>query len=603
MWGRLSTCGRLSIGLSVLCPLVAAAPPTFQLPNTITPRRHTVELTIDPARETFEGHIQIEVDLRVPSTEIWVNGKNLTISSATIVTPAGTLTPTVLTAAGEFIGLSLLVPLEGPATLDYRYQGRLDEKGLAGAYRRKSAAPGGASGDWYVFTTFTPIDARRAFPCFDEPRFKTPWSISIRTREGDRALSNGRELTVTGEPDGWKLTTFAETAPLPAEVVAFAVGPFDVLDGGTSGAATPIRVITAKGHASEGQAAARATAAVLPRLEAYTGIPYPYGKLDHIALPEESFGAVENPGLITYRSEGLLTPPGQNNPAKERAIRRLQAHEIAHQWFGNLVTQADWQDVWLSEGFATWLGTKVMDEEEPPERAHLAAILARERIMNADASPRTRPVRFRIGSREDALGVYDRMVYDKAAAVLLMLEAWIGEDKFREGLRAYLAAHRFGSASADDLALELAGAAGINPALVMHSLLDSTGVPAIHLQADCARRKLRITSTAAGPIPVCWRTDSAQRCAVAAAPSAEVELASCPAWLFPNSGGTGYYRTTWSPQQLAALPLDRLSAAERLTLVYDLKTQREIRSAAGILKRLSNDSQPEIAAAARIALK
>src|SRR5262249_50102593 len=157
------------------------------------------------------------------------------------------------------------------------------------------------------------------------------------------------------------------------------------------------RVITTRGRAEEGKAAADATAEVIRRLEAYTGVPYAFGKLDHVALPEGAFGAVENPGLITYRERGLLQPP--DKPATP-SIRALEAHEIGHQWFGNLVTQATWQDVWLSEGFATWIADKVMDQDQPAERAHLAAVAARERIMALDASRQTRPVRVEMDTRE-----------------------------------------------------------------------------------------------------------------------------------------------------------------------------------------------------------
>jgi alanyl aminopeptidase len=584
----------LSFSALICGPLFAAAP-SFLLPNDVVPLKHAVELTVDPSRDTFEGRMRIEVELRAPVTEVWVNGKDLVVKSASLNgTPH-----TVLGAGGEFIGLDLGTPVEGRAMLEFRYQGRLDEKGLAGPYRRKVA------NDWYAFTTFTPIDARRAFPCFDEPRFKTPWEISIRTRNADRTFSNGRQIEETPEVEGWKLSRFATTEPLPAEIVAFAVGPFDVLDGGIAGAATPVRVITARGHAAEGQAAARATTAVLPRLEAYTGIPYPFGKLDHIALPAESFGAVENPGLITYRSQALLAAPGQDSAEKTRAIRRLQAHEIGHQWFGNLVTQADWQEVWLSEGFATWLSAKMMDQEEPPERAHLAAITARQRIMAVDASPNTRPVRLAVSTRKSAGDVYNRMVYDKAASVLMMLEAWLGEEPFRKGLQMYLAAHRNGNATADDLAESLRGASGLDPAAVMHAFLDTTGVPGIRVEVDCTREKLRIVPTGSAPVPVCWRTDgTAPRCDVVDKPATEVDLDACPAWVYPNARGTGYYRTVWTTAQLRALNPDRLTPAERLSLAYDLRAQQTDRAAAAaMLKKLAADKQPEIAKAARDGVK
>jgi cytosol alanyl aminopeptidase len=574
---------------------------SFYLSNDAVPRKETVELTIDPARETFEGSVSIDVELRAPISIVWLNAKNLTIGSA-VVAQGETVRPAkVIPSSDERVGIDGGQPLGGPVTIRIAYQGRLDDKALSGPYRRKF------EGEWYAYTTFAPIEARRAFPCFDEPRFKTPWDISIRIKRGHKAFSNGQEISETEEPNGWKLVEFATTEPLPAEMVAFAVGPFDVDDGGVAGHGTPVRVITAKGHAAEGHAAAQATAAILPRLEAYTGVPYAFGKLDHLALPVGAFGAVENPGLITYRTRNLLIPPNQETAVFTRALRSLQAHEIGHQWFGNLVTQATWNDVWLSEGFATWISAKMMDQEEPPERAHLAAIAARERMMVVDNPARSRPVRIAINSRQTARDVYNRVVYEKGAAILLMLEGWLGEDHFRDGLRAYLKEHQFGNATTDDLAAALGAAGGNDPSRVLHTFLSATGVPELRGQLLCERDsapRLRVMKSSPGSVPVCWRADRvASSCTVLEGPSTEIALptgTACPAWFYLNSGGTGYYRTRWTQAPLRALRA--LTDAEKLTLVYDLRASKNA-SAQAALARLAGDAVPEISNAAREALK
>jgi len=578
---------------------------SFYLSNDAVPRKETVQLTIDPARETFEGTVSIDVELKTAASIIWLNAKNLTVGSAAIAQGNTSHPARVIPGSDERIGIDARIDgrqtLAGPVTIRIAYQGRLDEKSLVGPYRRK------VEGEWYAYTTFTPIDARRAFPCFDEPRFKAPWDISIRVKREHKAFSNGREISETEEPNGWKLVTFATTEPLPAELVAFAVGPFDVYDGGEAGHGTPVRVITAKGHAAEGHAAAQATAAILRPLEAYTGIPYAFGKLDHLALPEGAFGAVENPGLITYRVRNLLMPPNQEAAARTRALRALQAHEIGHQWFGNLVTQATWDDVWLSEGFATWISAKMMDQEQPPERAHLAAIAARERIMAVDSPARARPVRVAVNSRVTARDVYNRVVYDKGAAILLMLEGWLGEDSFRDGLRGYLNEHRFGNAATDDLAAALRAASGTDPARVLNNFLNTTGVPELRGQLLCDRDaapRLRVTKSSPGSVPVCWRADRvASSCTVLEGPSTEIALptgTACPAWFYLNSGGTGYYRTRWTQAPMQAL--SELSGAERLTLVYDLRAGKNA-SAQAALARLASDADPEISTAARDALR
>jgi alanyl aminopeptidase len=576
---------------ALLCLLALATtlpalppPPSFLLPDSVIPKKHIVGLNLDPNRDTFTGWARIEVELSESTNVLWVNGKDLTPLDSSVSWKKHPHTAHATAVGGEFIGLELDSPIgPGPATISIHYRGKLDETAVAGPYRNKVA------GDWYAFTTFTPIDARRAFPCFDEPRFKTPWEISIRVKRTDKAFSNAPQISEIDELNGMKLVRFAPTVPLAAEVVAFCVGPFDVYEGAPAGHGTPIRIISAKGQRDQSKLAAQASVDVLPRLEAYTGIPYPYGKLDHVAVPEFKFGAVENPGLITYKASALLQSPVDNEIEKSRRIRSLQAHEVGHQWFGDMVTQATWDDVWLSEGFATWFSAKVMDQEQSATRKLLASVAARERIMATDAGPKTRPVRLEMRSRKDTDGVYSQIVYQKGAAILVMLDGWLGEDRVRDGLREYLKAHQFGNATTADLESSLPGS---KP--VLDSFLNQTGIPSIRVKCSDNRLVIEQTNdTRKWTIPVCWRAEgTASTCTF----EAEVPLKSCPAWIYPNAGASGYYRTEWSPEQLAALDLTRLTAAERLTLVYDLRASKNI--TAPILKNLASDPEPEIAKAA-----
>jgi alanyl aminopeptidase len=575
--------------------------PAFRLPDDVIPLKHSIELSIDPSLPTFEGKSIIDVDLRKATTLIWVNGRNLILREAMVSFGERMWPARVEAVGGELLGIHLDSAVgPGRATISIAYQGRLEERQVLGAYRRK------VDGEWYVYTTFTPIEARRAFPCFDEPRFKTPWEMTIRAPQGNRAFSNAKEQTETQGSHGWSTIHFATTPPLPSEVVAFAVGPFAIYEGEPAGMGTAVRVITPRSRATEGKAAAQATVDVLPKLEAYTDIPYPFGKLDHVALAESAFGAVENPGLITYVSRELLVPPGTENTARIANLRFLQAHEIGHQWFGDMVTQATWADVWLSEGIATWISEKMMDQEQIPERKHLYAIAARERIIKVDESPRTRPVRVEVHDREGSKDVYNRIVYDKGASVLLMLEGWLGSDKTQTAFRAYLNEHRFGNATTADLAVDLKRASGIDPSAVMHAFLDTTGIPKVSGRVKCDETA-RIEIKAAGPtpVPVCWRSSSGSaQCTVMDAPSREVRLPSCPAWTYLNSGGTGYYRTVWTAEQLTGLQIESLTAAERLTLAYDLRAQATDRPAAhAALMKLAADPESEVAGAAKAGLK
>jgi alanyl aminopeptidase len=576
-----------SAGL-LYCATALAQTPSFLLPDDVIPKKHIIDMTIDPAKDTFEGIARIDVELKNRTSTIWLNAKDITPLEAF----AGKQKARAETVGGEFIALHLESPATGAAIISIRYQGKLDEKTIVGPYRKK------VGDDWYVFTSFTPIDARRAFPCFDEPRFKTPWEMTIHVKRGDSAFANGKESHETDEPNGMKAVHFARTEPLAAEVVAFAVGPFDTTETAKGGHGTPIRVIAPKGLASEGKASLLASVDVLPRLEAYTGLSYPFGKLDHLADPEFPFGATENPGLIVYRLRSLLAKPEEETAEKIRAIRRIESHEMGHQWFGDLVTQATWDDVWLSEGFATWFSAKIMDEYESPARKHLAAVAARDRIMTTDDSPRTRPVRRPMHSRDDTKDVYNQMVYQKGGAILLMVEGWLGEDRMRTALRTYLKTHQFGNASTADLE----SAVGSEAAPVMDSFLDQTGVPVVSGELRCtpSGATLALHRTGRETVPVCIRGNGVnQTCAT----SESIALKSCPAWIYFNAGATGYYRTEWTAPQLHALDLSALTAAERLQLVYDLRALKPRLDVAEFLTKLASDAEPEIAKAASDAMQ
>ena len=526
---------------------------------------------------------------------IWLNAKDLILKQATLEMGGSQVPVHARMVGGEFLGIETDAPLSPVknAVLTVNFSGRLQEKLVLGPYRRK------VEGRWYVYTTFTPIEARRAFPCFDEPRFKTPWEISIHIPRDQKAFSNALQQGESEEQGGMKVVRFAPTSLLSSEVVAFAVGPFDAYQGkGT----VPVSVLTPRGHLNEGRAGVEATATILPRLEAYTGIPYPWSKLDHLALPVGAYGAVENPGLITYLSARLLVPAG--DAAKTEALRKLEAHEISHQWFGNLVTQADWRDVWLSEGFATWMEGKMMDEERAPERRRLESILARDRMMQADVPP-MRPVRMAIANRAQSNHIYDPVVYQKGAAILMMLDGWLGETTVRDGLRRYLHEHALSNATTADVARAL-GQKDVLP--VLESFLDLTGVPKVHATLLCEPKpRLRIEQRGARAIPVCFRGPGVEQCSVLETPVQEVDLPVCPAWLYLNSAGSGYYRTEWTAGQLRVLVdhgLSLLTLAEKLTLVQDLRALKATEpEAKAVLLKLSVELEPVVSNAAFGALK
>ncbi|MBI4892479.1 MAG: hypothetical protein HY821_17775 [Acidobacteria bacterium] len=570
------------------------APPGFRLPDTVRPISYQVHLTLDPAVPEISGAVEIHVRLTEASSRVWLNAKGLQIEKAMIRAGAWTLPAQATLVEDEFVALETSAPVAaGPAVLMLEFRGRIDDRLLVGPYRRRVGP------DWYLFTTFTPIEARRAFPCFDEPRYKSTWQFHLSVPAALQAFTNAPATSATAREGGWKTVHFEQTHLLPAEVTAFAVGPFDATAEARAGRKrVPVRTITPRGQAASGLYAAQATDAVLRRLEKYTGIAYPWRKLDHIALPEGAFGAVENPGLITYLSSSLLLTPERDVEDRRRALRGLMTHELSHQWFGNLVTQSTWKDVWMSEGFATWLTARMMDQERPATLQNLNAIEARERIMLTDAGARTRAVRVEMPDRTALRGAYSPFVYQKAGAVLLMLEQWLGAGRFQSGLRAYLKRHAKANAGLSDFEAVLPPAA----APVLESFLNRTGIPEVSAEARCGpgAGPALVLSQAGGQepwtIPVCWRTDQASGCTVVDKARKEVPLRACPAWILPNARGAGYYRSKWPSGRMP--PAAALTPAERLTLVYDLKSGGSL----DLLKPFVEDADAQVARAARRAL-
>jgi cytosol alanyl aminopeptidase len=583
-------------------PLGAAQEPGFRLPDTARPTRYLLDLTILPDQPVFQGTAKIGVELKERTDTIWLNAKDLTISAIT-VTSGGASAAARWRTTDEMLALLLAKPA-GPGHVDVEihYTGKLDEKSDVGAYRRKSGD------DWYVFTSFTAIDARRAFPCFDEPAYKAPWDVVMHVKRDQVAVANAPEISSKDEPDGMKRVAFATTQPLPSEIVAFAVGPFDVVDAGVAGEKKiPVRIITPRGRAVEATAARAATPQILARLEQYTGIPYPWDKLDHIAVLATPFGATENPGLITYDASLLLADPQQDTQRRQQFMRSVMTHEIAHQWFGNLVTQAWWDDVWLSEGFATWLETKISDLERPEFERGMIATDIRDAMLNSD-SAETRPVRVPARSRDD-LGpytVYDLIIYNKGGSILKMLEDWLGAEVFQRALHRYLIDHQFGNATSADLVKAIQQESGVDVGPVLFDFLDRSGAPVLRFSMAPSEPgpKLEIEQDAnPWAVPVCiHQPGTARHCEVVSSTHGEIQLTTLPIWIWTNAYGSGYYRSLLNADMWNAVVgsgYHQLEEAEQMTLIADLEnlTKRGLVPAAETMKmlpRLGRDPEPWI---------
>jgi alanyl aminopeptidase len=583
-------CARAPAGGVQQPSLPRATPPALRLPEGARPTSYALALRIDPAQPTLTGTIDIELQLAAATSFLWLNATDIDVSSAQITFAGESVVARPTLGDRDFLGFAFRKPVgPGPASLRISYVAGLSDREMAGAFRQKEGR------DWYAFTQFEATDARRAFPCFDEPEFKVPWRVSLTVRREQVALGNTPVLGETDAGAGWKTVQFYPSRPMPSYLVAFAVGPFALVDAGKAGAKrTAIRVVAPRERAVEARYAVESSGPLLERLEKLYGIPYPYEKLDLVAIPQFG-GAMENPGLITFAQTLLLMKPAEETITGRRNFAETYAHEAAHQWFGDLVTTAWWDDIWLNEAFANWAGPKAIDDWKPAWNAAVERVEERASAMAADTLTSARKIRQPIASNSDIANAFDGITYEKGRAVLEMFEAWLGSDVFNHGVRRYLRAHSWKNATSADFVAAISAEAGFDVAPAFSTFLDQVGVPLVSVDLTCPKnaaprvtlaqsRYLPLGSKApAGQrwqIPVCLAFGSAKgryrQCQLLTEPRAEVTLPGkeCPAWLLPNDGLTGYYRSLPSSDLLKRLLDDggkRLSLAERVGVLSDLR--------------------------------
>ncbi len=561
---------------------VAADPPAFRLPDGARPTHYALSLTVVPGEPKAAGEIAIDVELDRPHKILWLNADSVEVKRATAGS-SGTRVD-ILGGYEQFVGLAFEPPLPAGrhrVTLTFEaLQSRNSSRGIF------TLEDGGA---WYTMTQFEAISARRAFPCFDEPGYKTPWEITLRVPNGLLAIANTEIVAQAKGDDGFATVRFAETRPLPTYLVAFAVGPWEFVDLGRVGSsAVPTRIVVPRGRAADARFAATAYPELYTLLESWFGLPYPFGKLDHAAIPLTVGFAMENAGLITYGAAVLLAKPGDDTPRFRRGAANVGAHEIAHQWFGDLVTPAWWDDIWLNEAFATWIAEKTVDKWNPDYEHGAARIDERAKAIDADTLESARQIREPVKSRGDIFRAFDAITYEKGATVIGMFEGWLGEEPFRRGVQRYLDSRRYGSATAQDLLEALAATSGRPVTPAFDTFLNQNGVPRLDVRLQCAadgakveiaqHRLVPLGSTSAEPrrwqIPVCLRYDKASTCTLLTEASAAVPLqGACPAFVFANAGGRGYYVPDYGGDLLARLAAhrDALSAAEYASLLDDFR--------------------------------
>lgn len=549
-----------------------------RLPSTVTPERYALTLTPNLQAATFSGIETIDVDLREPSRTITLNATQLAFQSVSIAAAGRTQTAAVsLDPEKEQATFTVDEPVPaGKATIAIRYTGILNNE-LRGFYLSKTARRN------YAVTQFESTDARRAFPSFDEPALKATFDVKLVVDSGDTAISNGPIVKDTPGPIAGKHTlTFLTTPRMSTYLLAFLVGDFQCTSAEQDGVA--IRSCATPDKVALTPYSLEVARFALHYYNSYFGIPYPLKKLDLIAIPDFEAGAMENFGAITYRETALLIDEKTASIDAKKLVAVDITHEMAHQWFGDLVTMQWWDNVWLNEGFATWMENKAVGVMHPEWNMNQSVVADMDETLNIDAQPTTRPIRAKAETPDEIDQMFDGIAYGKASDVLFMVENYIGPETFRKGVHNYLAAHLYGNATAEDFWNAETAASHKPVDRIMSSLIVQPGVPQVSFGAPVngmvaiSQRRFYLSPSASADVdqkwtlPICFNTaKGAQQCELLTPDTAQLK-APATALLFANAGGRGYYRSAYAPaqyKQLVAQVETTLTPSERISLIGD----------------------------------
>jgi aminopeptidase N/puromycin-sensitive aminopeptidase len=557
-----------------------------RLPETARPENYKLTFTPDLENAKFEGDETIVLRVLKPTSEITLNAVDIDFHEVTIVTGGTTQKATVAPdKEKEMVVLSVEKPLAaGPATIHITYTGILNSE-MRGLYLGKDD-----QGRKYAASQFESTDARRAFPSFDEPDYKATFDITAVADKGQVAISNYKVVSDTPGPGDKHTVKFATTAKMSSYLAALVVGNFEYVEGSVDG--IPIRVYSTPGKKEMGKFALEVAEQNVGYYDKYFGIKYPYGKLDLIGLPDFSAGAMENIGCITFREVLLLIDDKQGSVDLKKTIASVTAHEIAHMWFGDLVTMKWWDDVWLNEGFATWMSSKPLQKWKPEWNFGLDDVSGTGGTLNVDALDNTRPIHQAAETPAQIQELFDGIAYGKAAAVLRMLESYLGEETFRAGVNAYLKQHQYANATAEDFWDAQAKTSRKPVDKIMPTWVKQAGEPIINVKAQCSGNSTNVTVTQQRyyfdrskfespndqlwQIPVCLKgsaTTGAAKCELLTKKEENLTLPGCSNWVLANAGATGYYRVGYQPDTVRALAHDaetKLSPAERISLQNDI---------------------------------
>ena len=556
-----------------------------RLPRTAVPRRYEIRLEPNLEKASFSGSQVVTIDVTEPVTEIVVNAIELDIYEAHLRNAREDHIEATVSYEEETqrATLTLDEPAQpGEWELLCGFTGILNDQ-LHGFYRSSFTD---VDGDEQLIATtqFEATDARRAFPCWDEPDFKAVFAITLIVPDDLLAVSNGAEIERVEVGDGKVAITYADTIEMSTYLVAFVVGPFEATDP-VDVDGVPLRIIAPKGKKHLTEFAVECGEFCLRYLSEYYGIPYPGDKVDMVAIPDFAFGAMENLGCITYRETALLVDLATATQQEKLRVLDVIAHELAHMWFGDLVTMKWWNGIWLNEAFATFMETRATDARRPDWKRWVAfGAVERPWAFSVDALANTRPVEFEVNSPDEANEMFDALTYGKGSSVLRMMEQYLGEDSFRAGVGAYLRTHSYGNTETDDLWAALDTASGQPVGDIMDTWILQGGYPVIDAQATEAgialsqRRFMLIPDETDQTL---WRIPAGIRGVANGTPFEHKVLLDGPStvvpidgieWFTANAGGHGFFRVWYTKQDDFAhllAHLDDLGDLERYTIADD----------------------------------
>ena len=592
--------------------IFAAAAYGQRLPDNVIPEHYTLTLTPDLQAASFVGDEKIDVTVKQPTDSITLNAAEIRFGTVTASFEGRELEATVTTDEQKeqaTFNFGRTIPA-GPVTLAILYHGILNNE-LRGFYLSKTAKRN------YAVTQFEPTDARRAFPSFDEPAFKATFDVTLVVNTGDTAISNTNIASDTPGPEETQHTIhFATTPKMSTYLVAFLVGDFECIKGQSDG--TPIRVCGTPGQSQYGKFALSAAEYVLHYYNTYFGIRYPMPKLDLIGIPDFEAGAMENFGAITYRETDLFVDDTAATVSEKKNVGEVVAHEMAHQWFGDMVTMNWWDNIWLNEGFATWMENKPVAAWHP--EWHIPQDVAAELngTLDYDSQKITRAIRARADTPDEINQMFDSISYGKAAAVLLMTEQYEGPEVFRKGVHNYLAAHMLSNATAEDFWNAQAAVSHQPVDKILSSYVTEPGAPVLAFAAP-ANGTVQVTQSRfylnpelkpegrqTWTIPVCFAGTGMQaKCDLLDAAQGSLKVPAGPVF-YPDAGGRGYYRFALPDSVYAKVLADvdtSLTPEERISLLGDeWAGVRSDRDAVGdylkLVSAVKDDPSPAVIATA-----